>query len=94
MLNRDFLLENDCKCHQSMAIGRVLSRNICLGGAQIREGRLVGWGFSPENFEFQIARDTKFTACYIREGSLMVWGEASPLPSPPLDRTLDILYSV
>ncbi len=29
------------------------------GEAQIREGRLVGgvWGFSPENFEFQIARD-------------------------------------
>ena len=55
LLNRDFRLENDCECHKSIAIGRVLSRNICLGGARIREGRLVG--VLPGNFEFQIARE-------------------------------------
>ena len=51
--------------YASSDIGRVLSRNFCLGGGgssgegTARGARLVGGsgGSPPENFEFQIARD-------------------------------------
>ncbi len=73
---------------------RVLSRNICLG----KLSRLVGGvcGFSPENFEFQIARNAiqsniRFTACNIRGE---VWGEASPLPPPPTGQNPVLITSL
>ncbi len=92
-----FTIRICCKCHQSIAIGRVLSRNICLGGSS-REDRLVGggvWGFSPENFEFHFARNEiqsniRFTLGGKVEG---LGGKLGSL-SFPLDRTLHCVVCV